>query len=518
MRLLLQRCVAAQALQVVAVVGAVGFLVRDADFRALERRGEPLGQVGDGQRGPRIRDRSAPLLDGFQEAGDRMVGEVQVVVNQQAREAAHVAQIVDRLHAAARRAEHFLLVLPQGAAVDLHVARGALERGDRASGTEEVGVHHAVKLASVCRARPGLQAADFVLELQPLRLPAVGAVVEGGFLLAEHLFAGHQPGGLLLGFVALRGGPLVELPLLLHQLVVLRRHLPAETLQFGLLLLQLGGGQAIVVGQPAADAAQRMRERGGRSGPGKLYPQFLGGQADFQRLAVHAAQFAPQLLQCQAALVYVVGPPLQGLPLLLQFVERAAVFGRQLLPLRAGVFLGLAALAQELFAELFDLGAGVGQPRFRLVELLLPGSDRLGRPPQDGLARSQLLLGAGPLTVGLAGPRLDRLAAAFDIGGKLLKLGHGRLALLLELLPLVGQCRRGLLAFDFQLLRATPVAALPTPTAAAPIALPVVRLRTAAARSAVLADPPQAAGARIRVDCVRLPIVCGRLQVALWHG
>ena len=89
-------------------------------------------------------------------------------------------------------------------------------------------------LVLLARSRP--EAADLVFELDTLCLPVVGPVLELGLLALELLLAGDQAGGLLLEFLSLSGGPLLELALLLGQLPVLLGQLTADVLQFVLFL------------------------------------------------------------------------------------------------------------------------------------------------------------------------------------------------------------------------------------------------------------------------------------------
>ena len=83
------------------------------------------------------------------------------------------------------------------------------------------------------------------------------------------------------------GDPLLELAFLPHQVLVLLGQLPPNRLEFSLLSLKFGAPQPKVVGQFRADAAQRPGQGGRWRGTGELGPKLFGGQAEFQRFAVH---------------------------------------------------------------------------------------------------------------------------------------------------------------------------------------------------------------------------------------
>ena len=89
----------------------------------------------------------------------------------------------------------------------------------------------------------------------------------------------------------------------------------ADRFQLLLLFGQFGAGVSVLAGQLHADAAKLADQRGRRRGAGKLHPKFLGGQADFQRLAVYAFQLVAEMFQDGTALVHVIGPPLDRLAL-----------------------------------------------------------------------------------------------------------------------------------------------------------------------------------------------------------
>ena len=93
----------------------------------------------------------------------------------------------------------------------------------------------------------------------------------------------------------------------LRQLFVLLGQLAAGRFEFLLLRVQFGVGQSIVLGQLAANPSQGLNQGGRRGGAGKLDPKLFGRQADFQRLAVQAVQFAAELFQGRPAAIHVLG-------------------------------------------------------------------------------------------------------------------------------------------------------------------------------------------------------------------
>jgi hypothetical protein len=150
----------------------------------------------------------------------------------------------------------------------------------------------------------------------------------------EFPFAGDQARRLFFTFFLAAGGPLLELSLALDEFFVLGGELAADRFQFLLLIGQFGVGLPVLVGQLRADPPQRADERRRRRGAGKLHPEFLGGQADFQRLAVQSRQLAAKSLQRGAALVHVIGSPLHGLALLGEVGRR--LLKQNSLPLHVG--------------------------------------------------------------------------------------------------------------------------------------------------------------------------------------
>ncbi len=119
-----------------------------------------------------------------------------------------------------------------------------------------------------------------MLELQFFHLGAADKFSHFGLASVEILAPGHEPGRLLLDLFATLGGPTVETVLLADEFFVLLRQLAAEPLEFFFFLVQLQVCQAIVVGEAAANLAQRPRQGGRRSGAGEFGPQFLGCQAN----------------------------------------------------------------------------------------------------------------------------------------------------------------------------------------------------------------------------------------------
>ena len=200
-----------------------------------------------------------------------------------------------------------------------------------------------------------------------------------------------------------------------------------------------------MVGQAAADAAERSRQRGGRGGTGKFGPQFLGSQANLQRLAVHPAQLRAELLQCRAGLVGLLAPLLDLATLLFDLRRQASLIGGQPFALGPRFFFQELTIGSQLLVELLQ-----GRPlrfefRFRLGQTLLPLGQGFGLAADrfilqnDGLGRLGRLFQLG---VSFFQPELGRPGVAFQLCGPGIEFGLAMIEFLLPAAEVLGKLRR----------------------------------------------------------------------------
>ena len=223
------------------------------------------------------------------------------------------------------------------------------------------------------------QAANLLLETEPVDLPLFGLPSQLRLLAIEFLFPRDQPGGLRLDFLLAPDGPLLQPALLVGQALVLTAKLRSQRREFLLPLGQLRVGQPIILGKPGADLPERPRQGGRRRRAGQLHPEFLGGKADLQRRAVRPQQFRPELLQGHPALIDLFGPPGQRRAPLGQLGLLAAVLGGEPLLLVAGAPIQFAAVLEEFLAQPVGLATRLVQLESRLATLLLPTANRFSR-------------------------------------------------------------------------------------------------------------------------------------------
>ncbi len=194
---------------------------------------------------------------------------------------------------------------------------------------------------------------------------------------AKFLLAGDQPRCLPLKVVLAAGGPLLEPLLLFDQGLVLVGQQLADCLQFLFLFGQFRLGLAVLLSQLRADATERLGEGCRRRGAGEFRPRLFRREANLQRFPVHAGQFGTKLLQCRAAVVYLLGAALQGLAFLRQVGHGLLVLGDHLLAERGGLLLKCRLLLRYSLLKLFGFGLGSGKSRLRFVKSPLLRCQRL---------------------------------------------------------------------------------------------------------------------------------------------
>ena len=209
--------------------------------------------------------------------------------------------------------------------------------------------------------------------------------------------------------------------------------------------MQLQVCHAVVVGQAAADAAQRSRQRGRRGGTGKFGPQFLGRQANLQRLAVHAAQLRTELLQRRVGLVGLLAPLLDLATLLFNLRRQAGLVGGQPFALGPRFFFQELTIGGQLLVELLQGRPLRFQFRFRLGQAPLPLGQGFGHAADrlilqdDGLGRLGRLFQLGG---SLLQPELGRPGVAFQLCGPGIEFGLAMIEFLLPATEVLGKLRR----------------------------------------------------------------------------
>ncbi len=225
------------------------------------------------------------------------------------------------------------------------------------------------------------------MSIEPFRLPSLPLLANVNLFMVELLFAGDQPRGLLLALLPTGGGPLLELPLLLGQLLVLGDELAANRFQRPLLFGRFGVGLGILLSQLGADAAERLSQHRRRRYAGKLRPKLFSRQTDFQRLAMNAFQFAAELLQRRQTLIGMFASLLDRSTLLFDVGHRLAVLGGHLLANGGGLLGELGLIGRQSLAKRLSFVLRAGQSALGFVELLPPRFQGLGGTLQLFLSR-----------------------------------------------------------------------------------------------------------------------------------
>ena len=143
-------------------------------------------------------------------------------------------------------------------------------------------------------------------------------------------------------------------------------------------MIEVGIRHAVVIRQAAADAAQRASQFGRRGGTRELGPKLLGGEANFQRFAMHVAEFRPELLQRRPRLIDVLAALLDLAALPLDIGGEPGLFGRRPLAFRARVVVQQLPLGGQLLVELLQGLALGGKLGIRFGKLLLASGQALG--------------------------------------------------------------------------------------------------------------------------------------------